>query len=385
MHIAFVTGNYPTPARPTAGTFVQQFVWAMARQGNACIVINPASMFDRRYGALPPRRTAEDAGGGATVEVKCPRCVTFSSRNLGWTHTGRWTQHAMNIVTSRVIRALSPAPDLVYGHFLYHAGRAAAVSGNMLGVPAVVGVGEDHLWTVEACGIRSARVHWANDGYFLANSMPNRDALVDSLHIDEARILVQPNGVDLGRMYPRDRTAMKRKFGIGAGTFVVAFLGANEERKGPDRVVAAVEGIPDTTCLLVGLGTQTIDSGCVAWAGPVTHDLVPEILSCADAFALPTTSEGSCNAVIEAMACGLPIVTSNGRYMDDIVDDEVAIRVDPMDVRAIRDAILTLKNDPVRRKRMSEACLRKARHFDINERAKRVTNWMKELVREYQR
>jgi glycosyltransferase involved in cell wall biosynthesis len=98
---------------------------------------------------------------------------------------------------------------------------------------------------------------------------------------------------------------------------------------------------------------------------------------------MPSLAEGSCNAVIEAMACGLPIVTSNGRYMDDIVDDEVAIRVDPTDVRAIREAILLLKNDPERRTRMSKACLKKARHFDINDRARRVTTWMEELVRRH--
>jgi glycosyltransferase involved in cell wall biosynthesis len=85
--------------------------------------------------------------------------------------------------------------------------------------------------------------------------------------------------------------------------------------------------------------------------------------------------------VIEAMACGIPVVTSCGRYMDDLVDDEVAIRVDPTDVGAIRRAIDALRNDPARRDAMSQACLRRAKEFDINERARRVSDWMAELVR----
>ena len=80
------------------------------------------------------------------------------------------------------------------------------------------------------------------------------------------------------------------------------------------------------------------------------------------------------------MACGLPVVTSSGRHMDDIVDGDVAIRVDPGDVAALRDAILALQRDPERRARMAAACLRKARDFDIDERARRITAWLESLA-----
>ena len=69
--------------------------------------------------------------------------------------------------------------------------------------------------------------------------------------------------------------------------------------------------------------------------------------------------------------------------MDDIVDDSVAIRLDPTDVEAIRSAILKLKNNPDLRQRMSKACLEKAKEFDINQRARRVTEWMTRLVEHY--
>jgi glycosyltransferase involved in cell wall biosynthesis len=83
------------------------------------------------------------------------------------------------------------------------------------------------------------------------------------------------------------------------------------------------------------------------------------------------------------MACGLPVMTSNGSYMDDIVDDSVAVRVDPTDVRVIREAIVALMNDPVRRKSMSQACLEKSKQFDINLRARSVTAWLEELLRDF--
>lgn len=381
MRITFITSNYPTSSRPVSGTFVQQFVWAMARYGHKCTVINPSSIFERKYGTLPPKFDTEDAGGGESVSIYHPRFVSFSSKDMGWTHTGRWTQSAMNRVVIRDINKLPFRPDLIYGHFLYSAGFCAMKLGEELNCTSVIGVGESSTWTLDTFGVATAQRHFANHGYFLANSMPNKEMLVNLLGISIERILVEPNGIDLSRMYLRDRVEMKSKHAISDG-FLVAFVGANEVRKGPNRVINAIEGFTDVRCLLMGNGTEVFKSSCIVRSGPISHALVPELLNCADIFVLPTTGEGSCNAVIEAMACGLPIVTSNGRYMDDIVDDEVAIRVDPTDVGAIREAILKLKNDPELRQRMSDACLRKAKKFDINERAKRVTEWMEKLLRQ---
>ncbi len=384
MRIAFITGNYPSQARPFEGTFVQQFVWAMARQGNNCSVIRPCSVFDGRYGPYPPVSSVEDAGVGHPVRVLRPRYISFSSRDLGFTHTGRWTQRTFNVAAASGVRRLPQEPELLYGHFLYQAGYAALTVGRVLSRPSVIGVGEDHFWTLTAHGEAHAREHFANQGFFLANSTPNGEGLVRVLGISPERVRVELNGVDLRLMYARDAEAMRRQHGIDESKFTIAFVGANEERKGPMRMVAAAQQIQGVQCILAGAGTQKIDHACVVRKGPCAHREVPELLACADVFVLPTLSEGSCNAVIEAIACGLPIVTSKGCHMDDIVDDQVAIRVDPSNVGEIRAAIEALKDDPERRRRMSEACLKKARRFDINERARRVTAWMEELVRAYQ-
>lgn len=80
------------------------------------------------------------------------------------------------------------------------------------------------------------------------------------------------------------------------------------------------------------------------------------------------------------MACGLPIVTSDGEYTSDLVDDDVAIRVDPRDVGAIRRAVKELMADPGRRRAMSEAGRARAKTFDIRLRARAVAAWMERLA-----
>jgi len=348
MNILFIAANYPSLAMPSNGTFVQQFVWAMARLGNSCTVIKPTSVFDRRYGPYPDVHYQENAGQGVTVEVYRPRYLSFSSRDLGFINTGRWTQYSFNRAVKSTAAALKKTFHVFYGHFLYPSGYAALLAGQMFRCPSVVGVGESSLWTLSAFGERTAHSHYSSDGFFLSNSTPNMEMLVDLLGIQPDRILVEPNGVDLGLMYPRASNEMREKHGIGRADFVIAFVGANVDRKGPSRLVKAVEGVDGAKCILVGRGTEYLQSSCVLRSGSVSHEVVPELLSCADVFVLPTGAEGSCNAVIEAMACGLPIITSNGRYMDDIVDDSVSIRVDPHDVSQIRRAIQALKDEPER-------------------------------------
>jgi glycosyltransferase involved in cell wall biosynthesis len=384
MRVAFITGNYPTPSRPEHGTFVQQFVWAMARQGNECSVINPASLFDRRYGPYPPRQEIEDAGGGAHAQVYRPRYLSFSARSLGLIHTGRWTQRSLNRVARHAVAALPTPPDVVYGHFLYHAGRAAVVAGTSIGALPVIGVGEGTFWTVDAFGFARARRDFLLAGGFLAVASHIRDGLISKVGAAPENILLAPNGVDGKRFFPSDRGWAREQLGLPPSMFVVAFVGAFDDLKGGSKLVAAAEGLEGVGLVMLGKGETVFTSKRVVHAGTVLHEQVPVWLSGADIFVLPTLEEGSCNAVIEAMACGLPIVTSNGPYMDDIVDDEVAIRVDPTDVKAIRDAILALKNDPERRAQMSAACLRKAKGFDINARARRVTAWMEKLCQRHE-
>ena len=382
MHVAFVTSNYPSPSRPSAGPFVQKFVWAMARQGHRCTVVHPVGFWERKYGPYPPRRTSETGGGGEPIAVLSPRYPTFSWRKLGWFHTGRWSIAAFRRAAVTALRRMADKPDVVYGHFMYPAGAAAVAAGQMLGVPAVVGVGEGEFWTLEPAGDRRASGEIGAASGVLAVSTPIADALHARLGLPADKIRVFPNGVDLEAFRPGDRAAACAELGLPADAFLVGYLGPFVPQKGYPQLRAAVAGLPGVRLVLLGRGEKPAPDPQIAFCGTVPHADVPRYLRACDAFVLPTRIEGSCNSVLEAMACGLPIVTSAGRHMDDVVDDQVALRVDPDDVAALRAAILTLKNDPARRARMSADCLRKSREFDVDARARRVAAWLEELRRQ---
>jgi glycosyltransferase involved in cell wall biosynthesis len=380
MNILFINGGYPAPNRAIGDPFVQQFVWAMARQGHECSVISPTSFHERTKGPLPKFFSLEDTACGHKIHVYRPRFISCSSRNLGLVHTGRWTNTLFVQSVIRTIRTISCFPDIIYGHFLYPAGYAAVCAGIELGVPSVVGVGEGEFWTLDAVGEDRASIQMKNASAFLAVSTSIADSLAERLVTRQKEIAVFPNGVNISHFRPSENLQLQRdRLGFPHDKFIIGYIGPFILKKGYPQLRMAINKIEGIMLVLLGRDTLPPGDSQVGFVGSVPHKEVANYLGACDIFVLPTAIEGSCNSVIEAMACGLPIVTSNGHYMDDIVDDEVAIRVDPMDIDAIRNAILLLKSDPELRQRMSAACLRKAKTLDINERAMRVTAWMENI------
>jgi glycosyltransferase involved in cell wall biosynthesis len=194
--------------------------------------------------------------------------------------------------------------------------------------------------------------------------------------IDAEKIAVFPNGTDPRLFFPRDRKEARTRLGLSETARLVAFVGRFDEGKGPNRVMAAIEGLDDTFALLMGEGPMAVDGERIAFKGVVKRNMLPWYLSAADLFVLPTTGEGSCNAILEAMACGLPVVSSRGAFNDDILNADVSIRVDPMDVGQIRGAIAALLSDGARRQHMSDCCQEWSRHFSIEERAEGIAKWI---------
>lgn len=384
FRLAIVTSNYPTPARPTYGTFVRQLAHALARQGVGCSVIQPVAVHEARGPSGCPHGEREDAGGGQEVDVYRPRFLSLSAREafarLGPFNPSRFTLNRFAAAVRRTVRGLGIRPDALYGHFLYLAGAAAVRVGDDLGIPAFPCVGEGELWTVRQFGTAHARKALAGARGFLANSSALKRTLVQQLGFSADRIGVFPNGTNLAAFKPLDRSAARARLGLPQDRFLVAAAGNFLEKKGIVRVGAAIEGLEGVSGVFAGSGPVPPTASNVALCRRVAHDDMPVLLSACDVFVLPTLVEGSCNALVEAMACGLPIVSSTGEFNDDVLDESMSLRVDPLDVAAIRRAIVRLRDDPALRARLAAAALRRSRDFDVDERARRVVDFIRARI-----
>lgn len=377
-NVLVVTGNYPSELDPVCGTFVQSFVHAMVETGARASVINPISVFARRRGPYP-RDCVETTRAGDCIDVMRPVFASFSVVDLGLFNTARLTQTGFEAAARRSVRRLRARPTVVYGHFLYQAGRAAVLLGECLGVPSVVAVGEGTFWTVEPIGFRRAREHFAAATGFVAVSSPIKRGLIQSLGVPERKIAVFANGVDRSHFRPQAQADCRRALGLPLEKTLVAFVGAFDDLKGGRVLLEAARGLPNTGLLFIGDGPRRLDGPETVFVGKVPHTMVPQYLGAADMFVLPSLEEGSCNAVVEAMACGLPIITSRADYMEDLVDEETAILVDPRDPTAVRGALELLVKDKEKRKELGAAALLRSERFDIRVRARGVLSWMRTL------
>lgn len=384
-HLVIVSSNYPAPANPTNGTFVRQFAHAVARQGVRCTVIQPVAFHRAFSDSSYPFYEMQEVTRGA-VEVYRPRILSLSVHksclSLGPLNPSLFTFAQFTAAVRKVLSQKQIRPDALYGHFLYLAGAAAVQIGSEMVIPAFPCVGEGELWTVRNFGFPHAKKALAPASGFLANSSAIKRTLISELGLSCERIGVFPNSTDLSVFSPGNQLDARRSLGLPLNQFLVAAAGSFDVSKGIVRVGEAIEGLNGVAGVFAGSGSVPPNVSNTAFCRQVAHNEMPRLLTACDIFALPTVIEGSCNAIVEAMACGLPVVSSVGEFNDDLLDDSMSIRVDPLDVTALRHAIVWLRDHPEFRKRMGEAAARRSRKFDANDRARRILDFMGRRIKE---
>jgi glycosyltransferase involved in cell wall biosynthesis len=197
--------------------------------------------------------------------------------------------------------------------------------------------------------------------------------VVDEAGVDAARVTSIATGIDLTRFHPGDRAAARAAVGLVPDAPVVGIVATLRSWKGHGYLLEAVAGMArkDVQVAVVGDGPQrealharARELGIEArthFAGN-RDDVVPW-LQAFDVFCLPSyANEGVPQALMQSMACALPVVTTYVGSITELVDDgRTGMIVPPKDSLALRNALEALLADEARRRTLGEAALREAR------------------------
>lgn len=184
----------------------------------------------------------------------------------------------------------------------------------------------------------------------VCNSEMVRNEIATEFGLPRQQLRVIRNGVDLQAFQPpseAQRHAARRAHGVDDRTPVLLFVGSGFERKGLAAAMRALAGVPEAVLLVVG---HDRDAGKykrfaaelgvgerVRLLGPLRD--VRSCLHAADVFVLPAVYDPMPNAVLEAMACALPVVTTHQCGAAELLSESSGAVVDAFDQRALTDAV----------------------------------------------
>ena len=232
------------------------------------------------------------------------------------------------------------------------------------------------------------RAIWNRASGLVACSEGLRERALEFL--PSASIQVIPNGVDLDRFHPSDGEPY-----TGQGPLRLLTVGRLSVTKRVEMLVDAVEGllkghvavrltVVGGGALEPGLRRRVADRGLGQWielAGRVNADRVPDLYREHDVFVSATLQEGMSNAMLEAMASGLPIVTTRCEGVEELIADNGMV-VGCASAEAMAGAIRELAQNPQRVGRMSQAARQRATRYTWSAVADRYIECYRQVINE---
>lgn len=383
MEYCFVAGNYPTSNRQVH-VFLQNVVEKLVDRGEKCNVIAPQSYvaYFLKRGIRRKIKAEYVTANGNKYMVYSPLYCVTPKLILGKIYLQDLQRFFFYKALERVYKKNGFNADLIYSHFV-QIGIAGTRLAKKMGIPSFIANGEaDTIKETRLYNPKLVKKTLKNVTGIISVSTKNRSEIFklsdgDAAVKDKVSIIV--NAADSKKFYKKDKLEIRKKMGWPENAFIVAFTGSFIERKGVFRLCKAIDRFDDVYAIFMGVGDEKPNCKNILHCGKVVNSEMVDYLNAADVFVLPTQAEGCSNAIVEAISCGLPVISSNLEFNFDVLDESCAILIDPNSVDEIAEAIKKMKDNEYRNGLMEGAQLR-AKQLSLDVRIDRIQHFISQKM-----
>lgn len=266
---------------------------------------------------------------------------------------------------------------LIHAQYGYPNGLAALEAGRRLGLPTVVSIqGGDGHWIGGCCSthLNAMRAVVLHADAVLIGSESFAAEVMENLGVPRKVFSIVPGGTDTARFTPPEDSQL----GHLRNPPRLLFHGRVDYRKGLGELLDAVAALTgagrDLRLVISGIGPDVDQAtervarlglgGLVEFTGYSHYDDAPAAYRRGDVFVSPTYSEGFSNTILEAMASGLPIVSTRAVGVVDCLEHERdSLLVEPQDTHQLADAIARILDDGSLRRRLAGRALADVRRL----------------------
>ena len=321
---------YPGPSAPDLGVFVKQLADELDRAGNEVsrVVIDHRGGSPTKYGGLAARALAE---------------------------------------------ARRFHPDVVYAHFLFPAGAAAAFAARRVGARLVLTAhGRDvrNVGAIPGVATATAAAIRRADAVIAVSDFLRRE-LEAKVPDAQGKVHVIDSGVDLARFRHRDPVPLRAELGWESPGTHYLCVGTLDDRKNVVRLADAFATLDEGSLVFAGEGslrTQLEGRERVRLLGRVAHERVADLVAASDVVCQPSLIEPFGQVVLEALASERPVVATRIGGPPEILTPETGVLVDPGSVDSIESGLRAAANLP----RPNPAARAIAEEHDVVKQAARV-------------
>lgn len=348
---------YPSVVRPGHGVFVENRLRHLVASGEAqSLVVAPVPWFPFRsalfgeYAKFARTPREETRNGIRILHPRYPLIPKF-----GMALAPFMLAAAMLPVLRRILREGYDF-DVIDAHYFYPDGVAAAMLGRYFNKPVTITARGTDISLIPDYRLPRKMILWAarRAAGVITVCQALKDALV-ALGADAARITPLRNGVDIDVFQPIDRVLGRAALGLNQ--FTLISVGYLVERKGHGMAIQALASLPDVALQIVGVGPDRALLEAMAerlgvaqrvrFLGAIPHAELRHYYGAADVLVLASAREGWANVLLEAMACGTPVIASNVWGTPEVVSaPEAGLLMHEFNAQGVVSAVQQLRANP---------------------------------------